>query len=71
MEDIPMEDLQALNTLNRTTWGWSVRADQEKGEGKIARFTILAVDPFTKTWYTVDGQTIKEATEKFIRKIEV
>ncbi len=71
MQDIPVEDLQAINLLNNTTWGWSVRADSDRGDVEVARFTIKAVDPFSKIWYTVDGRTIREATEKFIQRIEV
>ena len=71
MEEIPVEDLQAINMLNQKTWGWGVRADIDRGDDKVTRFTIQAVDPFTGVWYTVDGLTIREATEKFIQKIEV
>ena len=71
MEEIPVEDLQAINILNKKTWGWSVRADIDRGDDKVTRFTIKAVDPFTTIWYTVDGKTIREATEKFIQKTEV
>ena len=47
MQDIPVEDLQAINLLNNTTWGWSVRADSDRGDVEVARFTIQAVDPFS------------------------
>ena len=70
MKDIPIQDLQAINTLHQKTWGWELRAYSERND-EFQKFTVFAVDPFTKLWMTEDGYTIEEAVEKFIGRIEV
>jgi hypothetical protein len=70
MKCIPLADLQYVNALNQKTWGWQIGATTDR-EDDYQKFTVLAVDPFTKTWCTTDGATIQEAVEKFIEIIEV
>jgi len=70
MKGIPLADLQYVNALNQKTWGWQIGATTARGDD-YQKFTIFAVDPFTKTWHSTDGATIQEAVEKFIKIIEV
>jgi len=70
MKDIPIEDLQNINLLNQSTWGWQIKSQTDRGDD-YQKFTIQGIDPFTKTWHITDGSTIKEAVEKFIEIIGV
>jgi len=70
MKDISVEDLQNINLLNQSTWGWQIKSQTERADD-YQKFTVQGVDPFTKNWYTTDGTTIKEAVEKFIEIIGV
>ena len=71
LDKIPVEDLQAINTLNEVTWGWTLKGDRERGESKVIRFTIFGVNPKNTLWFTVDGLTITEAVDKFIKHLDV
>jgi len=71
MRYISLEDLDHLNILNQKTWGWSLKVTSERGDGDFQKFTVFAIDPFTKMWHTIDGTTIPEAVEKFIKIIGV
>ena len=69
MKDILDSDLNYINLINRATWGWQLRVNTDR-DG-YQKFTVFAIDPFTKTWHTTDGESIQEAVEKFIEIIEV